>query len=252
MESVTSINYSRPAGFQPLSRRALQYTDVQIIHQPAAPPPDLAALAGQLPAGPAQDITGAFRRIHASANQAAEPGQPFENLELLQEKVSEEISALKSLFERLSQDDLKLFAAIFQHQIPDIIPAPDQDRDHFLTPQPLDDLTPELLENLLQIDVTSLSGSLAALDLSGIIIDALLEKSFGSRLLESLLEDLTDSIFTFRTTEHPDRDFRESGKTGNSAPATASLDHEIARLHAFPPSFAQVGSNPPTIIEIAG
>ena len=262
MEAVSPISPVQPLRFQPVP---VQAPPLEIPPEPApSANQQITDLVNQLPAGPVEEITDAFRRINISANQSAELDQSFENRLFFQSQVDEEISTLQSLFERLNQDDLSLFIAVFQNQFPDDLFSSNRNQDDFFTSQSLDQFTPNALDSLLQIDVTSQAGSLAALALSGTIIDVLSGRNSSSGLLDSLLDDLTRSIITTRLFEPPEPPPAapvNTGETTEAAPAedddtTATEDEdltsEIEELTALDPPFAQVGSNPPTIIEIAG
>ncbi|WP_300464382.1 hypothetical protein [Desulfobacula sp.] len=85
--------------------------------EPASQHPAPAVSIHQLPEGLVREITDIVRRIGTRAYQAAEPGQTVENREVLQAKIAEELSTLETVSSDLSQEDLKLFAALFQNQV---------------------------------------------------------------------------------------------------------------------------------------
>jgi hypothetical protein len=198
-----------------------------------------------LPEGPAHEISNILRRINTRAHQAAELGQTFENRQLLQAEITENLSTLETVSNELSQDDLNLFVALFQNQLL-LGPAySDTGQDRFIPSPSLDGLVENFPESFFRIDVTSALGSLAALDLTGTALDILSERNSGAGLLESLLDNLTDSIFNFRFTESYDQYPDDT---------TTDQDRDFARFLARAPYFntAPPGSNPPTIIDLVG
>ncbi len=244
MIAINTFRHAVPPAVQPLPILADALPDTGTADINPAPADRLdTELINQLPDGLTQEITGAFRRIRIIANQAAEPGLAIDIRTELQSQATGEVSTLDALFENLSQDDLSLFVALFQNQFPNGILAPATNPAPSPISQSLNIFTPGLAESLFQIDITSQAGTLAALDLADTIIDSFSDGNLNSTLLESLLDDLTDAIFTRPIRENSDPDQSETPET---------LDRDIARLLAAPPTFAQQGSNPPTIIEIAG
>ncbi len=244
MIAINTFRHAVPPAVQFRSIRADALPDTGTADINPAPADRLdPELISQLPDGLTQEITGAFRRIRIIANQAAEPGLAIEIQTELQSQATGEVSTLKSIFENLSQDDLNLFVALFQNQFPSDILAPRTDPVSSLISDSLNYLARDPIDALFQIDITSQAGTLAALDLADTFIDSFSDGNLNSTLLESLLDDLTDAILTIPIQESP-------------APAqdktTIFLDRDIARLRAAIPAFAQQGSNPPTIIEIAG
>jgi hypothetical protein len=199
----------------------------------------------QLPEGPAHEISDILRRINTRAHQAAELGLTFENREVLQAKITEDLSTLKTVSSELSQDDLNLFVAIFQNQLL-VGPAySDTSQDRFIPNPSLDGLLESFPESFFRIDVTSALGSLAALDLTGTALDILSVRNSGAGLLESLLDNLTDSIFNFRFTGGYEQ-YQDDTPTDQDR----NFAHFLARAPYFNP--APPGSNPPTIIDLVG
>ncbi len=130
-------------------------------------------LIHQLPRGPAHDIALIFKRIHTYAAQAAEIDQTYKDKELLQSDVKEDLSNLKTILSELAQDELTLFAALFQHVLQNGIVSSTNDSNDPATDVFIDGFKTDSLGNFFRIDVISERGTLAALDLTGTVIDIL-------------------------------------------------------------------------------
>ncbi|MDX2463975.1 MAG: hypothetical protein QNK31_05640 [Porticoccus sp.] len=158
-----------------------------------------ATLLNKLPQEPINNVNSILQQINTHALQSLELGQTFENRQLLQADVSEDISSLRTILDELSQDDLTLLVALFQNQPlvgADSFNTGQSNSDFFNTDQDIFNaslLSNGVFENLFRIDVTSETGSLIALDITGNVLDILSSRNFGSRLLESLLESLTNT-----------------------------------------------------------
>ncbi|MCG8689248.1 MAG: hypothetical protein MI892_30530 [Desulfobacterales bacterium] len=204
------------------------------------------ALLGRLPLLPAQGITDVFRSITALAIQAAEIGQTYENRNALQNNVSDDLEDLKTILEDLTQDDLRLFIAVFENQIPDFSSGANSSGDDGIFDGfTLSNATGDILNSLFQIDLTTEKGIFSALDLANNILDTLSIFNTGSDFLESFLEDLNDFGLSAALAESlivPEVEETDTYRT-------------VAQSEEFPEeSFPLVppGSNPPTIIELAG
>ncbi|MFA5904809.1 MAG: hypothetical protein WC836_12815 [Desulfobacula sp.] len=199
----------------------------------------------QLPQDPLNEMTGIIRHIGISALQSAELEQTFENLELLQAEIAEDMSNLKTVLTEFSQDDLKLFAALFQNQA--VAGPGNSNTDQNILNSDLlqNGGTENFLNNLFRIDVTSQSGSLAALDLTSSIINILSSKNSEPGLLESLLNSLNDLSFNFQgigsAEQNPD-----NGTTQQESGIADRLEQASLANPALSNLF------PPTIISLAG
>lgn len=226
--------------------RALEDTQNSFLDTVQQTPavPTQTDLINQLPHDQVREVTDIFRSINILANQALELGQNFENREDLQIEVEEEILEARSVFDEFTQDDLTLFTAIFQNQIPgSLLASGSMDND------PGFDLfsngiTDNLLESLLNINVLSEFGALTALDLTGSIIDRFTGNN-NSSFLESLLDDLTNSLTGFSI-------FKSLLQTQKSEKTTTSSDTDTEEPIIPIPPINPPDSNPPTIIELAG
>ncbi|MCM2285213.1 MAG: hypothetical protein NDI81_10555 [Desulfobacula sp.] len=202
-------------------------------------------MINQLPAGPVNEMTDILRHIGTVALQSAELGQTFENLELLQAGITEDISALKTALSEFSQDDLKLFATVFQN--PAVIGSanPDTNQNSFNSGFFENQDVGDFLDNLLRIDITSQFGLLDALDITGNIINLLSLRNSGTVFLESLLESLTDSGFDSQDIGSPEPG-QENTATQQDA-GTADRPAETVLINPEP-----LNLNPSTIISLAG
>ncbi|MBU2453294.1 MAG: hypothetical protein KJ668_08275 [Proteobacteria bacterium] len=190
-------------------------------------------------------MTDIIRRIGANAHQAAELEQSLKNRVLLQSKIAKDILNLKTVFEEFSQDDRKLFTALFQNQLPPGPAFSDSNQDSFINSFPLDGFVNSFPENFFGIDVTSKFGSLSAFNITSNAIEILSGRNSGKNLLEFLLDNLTKSIFNFPGIKNSEQD-------QNGFKTIQNLD--IARLLAQSTYFSRTtaDSNPLTIIDLVG
>lgn len=198
----------------------------------------------QLPADPVNEMTDILRHIEAAALQSAELEQTFEDRELLQAEISEDLSNLETVLSEFSQDDLKLFAAVFQNQAVIGPASPDTNQSSFNSDLFENEGAGVFLENLLRIDVTSQSGLLEALDLSSNIINFLSLRNFGVGFLESLLDNLTDFSFGF-----PDIGSLEQSPENTTTQQGSGITDRPARSLVNPD---RLNLNPATIINLVG
>jgi hypothetical protein len=261
MEPISSINLFPLSGSRVRARRVAstpqtaQDLDTSHVEQ-ARIHSENATILNQLPQEPINNVNSILQQINTHTLRSLELGQTFENRQLLQADVSEDISNLRTTLDELSQDDLTLLIALFQN-------LPLIGADNFNTGQSSSDFfssdffntdqeffndslsSNQILDNLFRIDVTSETGSLIALDVLGNAIDALSTRDSGSRLLESLLGSLTN---TSSNTEEGEVSEQSQDET------TGQLSSDSEQLAVQNQSFKAVSpnSNPPTIIEIAG
>ena len=207
-------------------------------------------LINQLPHDQIREVTDIFRSINILANQALEPGQNFENRENLQAEVEENISELRSVLDGFTQDDLTLFIAIFQNQIPGAFIDSGSTSTDSVFDLSFTGITDNSLESLFRINVLSEFGALTSLDLTGSIIDTFTGNN-NSSILESLLDDLTDSLIGSTI-------FKSLSQSQESEKTTIFLDTEISQgtdntesIMPIPPSNPP-DLNPLTIIDLAG
>lgn len=199
----------------------------------------------QLPQEQVQNVTDIFRSINIVANQALEPGQNFENRETLQAQVEGDILELNAALTEFEQDDLTLLIAIFQNQLPEGIIASGRRSNGTTSDPAFTETSGSTLESLLRIDVTTEPGALTALDLTGSIIASLARNNNDSSLLESLLDNLTESVINV-TIADPLTEDQESEET------TTSQDNNAEELLTQIPPLSSPASNPQTIIDFAG
>ncbi len=245
MIPINSINRFPISSFR-FQNRPVATVSSNILHtvtrraEPILPNTLNSISINQLPEDFIFKTTDIFRQIGIFAHQAAELGQTWENRELLQTNITEEISNLGTVLEELSQDNLKLFIAFFQN--PSLIQFSDSNRDQDLF---LNNFPENFPENFFHIDVTSELGSLAALDLTGTVIDILSEENSGSELLKSLLDNLTDSIFNLSVIQSFEQ---------NQEDTSTDIDRDFLRLLVQNQYFTPImsDSNPPTIIDMIG
>jgi hypothetical protein len=198
-----------------------------------------AILINQLPHGLVNDFSDIIRRINIQALQSLELEQTLNNRQSLQENIIQEEYRLRAIFEELSQDDLRLFIAVFQNQPPIGSDNSNNFQDFFNTNFFFNGLSEKFLENLFHFDVTSQTGSLSALDITGNILDILSRSDFGSKRLESLLEVQTNSGFTsiqIDTSEQSQDDI-----------TVQSGSDTVQNLFFYP---TPLNPNPPTIIDL--
>ena len=206
-----------------------------------------AALISQLPDGLRQDVIGVFTNINQLGLQAAEIDQTFQAREGLQNEATDELQALRTAIDILSQDDLQLFAAVIQNQLPDLFSNGSSSANEDLLSD-LSFLTPSetILDSLFQVDLRTDQGILSALDLSGSIIDAFSLSIPGSSFLESFLDDVLDVSFNLTVVESilaAEETSTSSGDEGDEI--------DTVPIEENPP-LNPPDSDPPTIIELAG
>ncbi len=258
MEPISSIDHSFRSGFslqtaplrQTQTPEGIQPPTITTLQQPTAGPPEI-DLVNQLQQDQVQEAADIFRSLNILANQALEPGQDFENRQNIQNQVEEDISALTSFLDQLRQDDLQLFAAIFQNQVPGGLLDTGGTDDNSVSDLLLDNSSRSALDGFLNIDVRSETGALNALDLTGSIIDVFTFNNTGSSLLESLLEDLTESLLITALQDNPEEDQEIEAPTVSSEEEQQDNDTEALLAVPIPP-LTQPGENPPTIIDFAG
>ena len=203
-----------------------------------------------MPQDQIHEVTDVFRSINILANQALEPGQNFENRENLQIKVEEDISELRSILDGFRQDDLTLFIAIFQNQIPGVFIDSGSTSNDSAFDLSFNGITDNSLESLLSINVLSEFGALTTLDLTGNIIDKFTGNN-NSNILESLLDDLSDSLLGSIV-------FKSLLQSQESEEITTFLDTEISQRTDNTESIIPISpsntpeSDPLTIIDFAG
>jgi hypothetical protein len=202
-------------------------------------------MMNQLPEGPINEMRDILRHMEAVALQSAELEQSFENLELLQARITEDISTLKTVLSEFSQDDLKLLAAVFQNQAV-IGPANvDTNQSGFNSDFFENQEAGDFLDNLLRLDVISQPGLLDALDLTGNISSILSLRNFRTGFLESLLDILTDAGFGFPDIESPE----PSPENTTTEQTTGIADRQAEALLGNP---EPLNLKPSTIIDLAG
>lgn len=202
-------------------------------------------LLNQLPKGLVTETTHILRRINNRALEAAELGQLFSNRQALQDSITEDLADLKTALDQYSQDDLKLFTALFQNQL---VVGPvnnNTNQNSFNSDFFLNGTVENFSKNLFRIDVTSDAGILAALNLTDSIINIFSPSNSSPRLLESLLSNLTDYSFNISGINRVRRD----------PDSTAIKDSSgISRLLAQTLNVYPFMSNAkaPTIIDLVG
>ncbi len=207
-------------------------------------------LINQLPHDQVREVTDIFRSINILASQALELGQDFENREDLQIEVEKEISEARSVFDKFTQDNLTLFIAIFQNQIPGSLIASGSTGNDSGFDLSSNGITNNSLESLLDINVLSEFGALTALDLTDNIINRFTGNN-NSSFLESLLDDLTNSLIDSSIFQRLSQT-QESKKTTPSSDTETFSDTDTEESIIPIPQISSPDSNPPTIIELAG
>ena len=200
------------------------------------------ALFNQLPQGPVQLMLDYYRNINLLALQAAELDQTNENRLFLQEEISRDTSELRTIFDDLNRDQLELFVAFFENQVPGFS-SNSNGNDSLFSGFFSETYSNNPLEDLLRIDVTSEIGLLSALDLSGSVIDSLSGFGSGSVFLESLLEFVGTVTPAVSVSDSPVPEPEEDSESPES-------DTEIVSEEEASP--LAPGSDPPTIIDIIG
>ncbi len=194
MISVSSINRFPVTGFQTQgSREAIIFTST---HQNSLTGPATTAntvTADQLPQGPARKAAALFRNINILAGRASEPAQALETREVMQTEVAEDLSELQSVFDQLSRDDLTLFIAVFQNQLPNLM---SNSGGGSFSSQLTEDLLGNVLDTIFSIDVTTESGALKAFELSDSLGQGLMFPRDNASLLASMLASDDDRFQT--------------------------------------------------------
>lgn len=202
-------------------------------------------MMNQLPEGPINEMSDILRHMEAVALQSAELEQSFENLELLQAGITEDISTLKTVLNEFSQDDLKLFAAVFQNQAV-VGPANfNTNQSGFNSDFFENQGAADFLDNLLRLDVISQPGLLEALDITDNIISLLSLRNFGVGFLESLLDSLTDFSLDF-----PDIGSLEQSPEDTTTQQGSGITDRPADSVLVSPESLQL--KPSTIIDLVG
>lgn len=172
-------------------------------------------------------------------------GQLFSNRQALQDSITEDISDLKTTLDKFSQDDLKLFTALYQNQLVVGSVNINANQNSFNSGFFLNGTVENFPKNLFRIDVTSEAGILAALNLTDSIINIFSPRNSRPRLLESLLSNLTDFSFNIPGINMIRRD-----------PDSTAIKHSsaISRLLPLTLNVYPFMSNAkaPTIIDLVG
>ncbi len=256
MEAVNSINHSLLSRQLFINRvsRTNQYS--QIFVKPAIE--DLPAdtlnhnLVNQIPDETASQFNRIFQDISILSTQSLELDQIIENRTLLQQGVTDNLFNLRTVFDNASQEELELFTAVFTSQISDSLlntGSISSSDDSFLPDNLLSgSLSPNVIESLFSIDVTSDQGSLASLELLNILLETLSINTLGFGSLNELLLGQDNSIFNLQILEiiGVDDELENTPEETNPSPTTEPVDE--AEL----PQPEQNTENPPTIIELAG
>jgi hypothetical protein len=217
-------------------------------------------LVNKLPQDQARKVTNIFSSIHILVHQALEPGQNFRDKEVLQSEIENDIAVLKSILDEVTQDNLKLYIAIFQNQtLGGLI---NSDRTHNDSAFDLSNfvLSNNSLESLLNINVLSEFGALTAFDLTGRIIYTLTGNN-NSETLEFLLSILTFSLIHTEISENKVQDEKMEDTEEEEevkAVTTTSSNRKISQdnvtkeliISTLPINLSQ--SNPLTIIDFTG
>ena len=198
--------------------------------------------AGLLPPDQGQALAEQFRNINILALEAAEPGQSFDERQRIQNDASDIVSSLEDIFENLSQQNLDLFIAAVEVQVPDLssLNSP-SDNTSFFSDFSNTVASSSTLEALLQIDLRSEQGILSALDLTSSVLDSLSFFNTGDSLLEGLVDISISNAVVDSFSDALDSGSEEEPGTDEAA------DFPQLTEPAAPP-----GTDPPTIIDIVG
>ncbi len=261
MDAITSISHSLPNTQLFINRLTTNNLNNQIFVTPTIE--ELPAevlnydLVNQIPEETVSQLNQIFQDLNILSSQSLELDQSIENRILFQQGVTDDLFALRSLFENASLEELELFNTVFASQISDSLlntGSVSSSDDSFLSANLLPDnllsgsLSPNIIESLFSIDVTSDQGSLASLELLNIFLDFLSNNSLGFGSLNDLLIDQDNYIFNLQILEITGIDDELE-----IAPAeTESLQTTEALGEAELLQPEQNSENPPTIIELAG
>ncbi|MCA1794745.1 MAG: hypothetical protein ABR534_13150 [Desulfotignum sp.] len=262
MTPIHTINHTPPQDIRlqfrsvqqvQLSERTQQVTS-NALQQPL-PVPLENDLVNQLFREQAQELTDIARSISILARQSLELDQDVEARQNLQTFVDEDISQLRTLFNSLSQDDLTLFATIFQNFIPgglfDSGTTSNSDNNTFsdLSFREISDID---FESILDLEVLSEFGALGTLNFTNSIIDVFSGNTNGN-FLESFLDDLSNSIIFTAISEPLTQDSDSESEEVSTSSDSETSETSDADESAIPiPTPISPDENPPTIIELAG
>ena len=210
------------------------------VDQGASDAPGL-NVTDRLPQALAKVLAGVFTNINILALQSAELGLTQDTREALNNQAADELSGLRTTLDDLYKDDLELFGAIFENQLPDFFSSANGSRQlDFLSAGSFD----SILTSIFQIDLRTGQGALSALNLSGSILEILpVFNSGGNSVLETLLDDVAGVSFNLAVID---------SILSNSETGTAS---DTADDQEFPEPvspFVSPDTGQPTIIELAG
>jgi len=236
-----------------LSESTQQVTS-NVLQQPL-PVPLENDLVNQLPREQTQGITDIARSISILASQSLELNQDVEARQNLQTFVEEDISRLRTLFNSLSQDDLTLFATIFQNFIADGLfdsgTTFNSDNDTFSNLS-FREISDTALESILDFEVLSEFGALSTLNFTNSIIDVFSGNTNGN-FLESFLDDLSNSIIFTAISEPLTQDSAStSDEVSTFSDSETSETTDADEPAILIPTPMSPDGNPPTIIELAG
>lgn len=209
------------------------------------------ALVLQLSERLAFDLTNIFRNINLFAIEAAEIGQTAENRAALQTNAEDELFNLRSLLDQLAQEELDLFVAVFENQLPEFSSSSSSTGSDtsILEDFSITDSSLDTLEGLFQVDLQTEQGIFAALNLADIFLDTLSVFNTGSDFLESFLEDL--SLFSFNATLADSLELPAEEEVSTDTSDDDEDEIDVSTTTETPPLVDPDG-NPPTIIELAG
>lgn len=202
------------------------------------------ALVKKLPNDPAQGLANIFQNINILALQSAEVFQTVEVRENLHTEATNELQELRTILAELSRDDLQLFIAVFENNLPEFSSNSNTfNDDNRLSDVSFNDSATGLLNDLFEIDLRSEQGALSALNLASGVLDTLSIFNTGSNFLESLLEDLSGFNFNIAIIES----LNQTEESVSTSEDTENGELPVQYSPLVPPD-----SNPPTIIEFAG
>ena len=190
----------------------------------------------KLPRSEAQILTDIFNNLLQHAAEASEPGQSGDTRENLQQSVRQDISDLQAAFDQISEDNLRLFTAIFQYQLPGTFAG---DGGNTLFSSVTEDIFTDTLTPLFNLDVTTEAGALNALAVASAGIDGLTEVS--SRRLGGRLSQVIETG-TLQVSE----------SAGGRSQPTDALGPEFAPLLVRTPFLSGAGSGLASTLEPAG
>lgn len=253
MEPLSSINgafYTRPSLF---FRPTAENQEPQpILSSNAAPlpvnTPNL-ELLNQISSETLYEFERIFQDISALSVQSLELDQTPETRGLLQQNVTENLLELGTVLNGLSQGELELVTTVLSGPISDALlntGSISPSGDSVLSEN---SLSVDVVETLLNIDITSGQGALDSLELLNILIETISDGIPVTTRLSDLLADQDNTIFNLQIIDTANQDTLEtsSGETESEtgAESTETVEDEI--LLPDPPV-----DSPPTIIELAG